>query len=79
MPEHQPCDERSPRSCETMVNQLRVAVFGNGHPEHSLLVRMERVEQRLRAIQKLSLATVCGVWALVVKFVSAWIDAFVGA
>jgi len=46
----------------------------NGHPEKSLLVRMERVESWLAVIQRLSLATLCGVGTLLLKFVGAWIE-----
>jgi hypothetical protein len=56
--------------------EIRTAVFGNSHPEKSLLVRMERVESRLAAIQKLSLATLCGVGTLLLKFLGAWFEEF---
>jgi hypothetical protein len=62
--------------CLQDVREIRTAVFGNSHPEKSLLVRMERVEMRLAAIQKLSLATLCGVFTLLVKFVGAWFEGF---
>jgi len=61
-------------SCLKDVREIRSVVFGNGHPEKSLLVRMERVESRLAVIQKLSLATLCGVGTLLLKFVGAWIE-----
>lgn len=54
--------------------EIRSAVFGNTHPEKSLLVRMERVESRLAAIQKLSLATLCGVGTLLLKFIGTWLE-----
>ncbi|MBP9024763.1 MAG: hypothetical protein KBH81_01305 [Phycisphaerae bacterium] len=60
--------------CLKDVREIRSVVFGNGHPEKSLLVRMERVESRLAVIQKLSLATLCGVGTLLLKFVGAWIE-----
>jgi hypothetical protein len=60
--------------CRKDVREIRSVVFGNGHPEKSLLVRMERVESRLAVIQKLSLATLCGVGTLLLKFVGAWIE-----
>jgi len=56
------------------VHELRAVVFGNGRPEKSLLVRMERVESRLAVIQRLSLATLCGVGALLMRIVGAWIE-----
>lgn len=73
-----PPTEECPHQPECLrdVHAIRTAVFGNGHPEHSLLVRMQHVERRLSAIQKLSLATVCGVWALVVRFVGVWLESF---
>ena len=61
-------------SCLKDLGAMRAAVFGNGHPEKSLLVRMERVESRLAAIQKLSLATLCGVGSLLVKFIGTWLE-----
>ena len=61
-------------TCLKDVREIRSAVFGNNHPEKSLLVRMERVESRLAAIQKLSLATLCGVGTLLVKLVGTWIE-----
>ncbi len=61
-------------ACLQDVREIRSVVFGNGHPEKSLLVRMERVESRLAVIQKLSLATLCGVGTLLLKFVGAWIE-----
>ena len=61
-------------ACLQDVRQVRSAVFGNSHPEKSLLVRMERVETRLAAIQKLSLATLFGVGTLLLKFVGAWFE-----
>ncbi len=61
-------------SCLKDVREIRSVVFGNGHPEKSLLVRMERVESRLAVIQRLSLATLCGVGTLLLKFVGAWIE-----
>lgn len=64
--------------CLKNLAEVRSAVFGNSHPERSLLVRMERVETRLAAIQRLSLATLCGVGTLVVKFVGAWIERLIG-
>jgi len=35
---------------------------------------MERVESWLAVIQRLSLATLCGVGTLLLKFVGAWIE-----
>ncbi|MBP9054071.1 MAG: hypothetical protein KBF94_15760 [Ilumatobacteraceae bacterium] len=61
-------------SCLKDVREIRSVVFGNGHPEKSLLVRMERVESRLAVIQKLSFATLCGVGTLLLKFIGAWIE-----
>ncbi len=61
-------------ACLKDVREIRSVVFGNGHPERSLLVRMERVESRLAVIQKLSFATLCGVGTLLLKFVGAWIE-----
>ncbi len=61
-------------ACLKNVREIRSVVFGNGHPEKSLLVRMERVESRLAVIQRLSLATLCGVGTLLLKFVGAWIE-----
>ena len=61
-------------ACLKDVREIRSVVFGNGHPEKSLLVRMERVESRLAVIQRLSLATLCGVGTLLLKFVGAWIE-----
>ncbi|HPM23987.1 MAG TPA: hypothetical protein PLP66_08765 [Phycisphaerae bacterium] len=70
----QPEDCPHEPTCLKDVREIRSAVFGNNHPEKSLLVRMERVESRLAAIQKLSLATLCGVGTLLLKFIGAWIE-----
>jgi hypothetical protein len=61
-------------ACLKDVREIRSVVFGNGHPEKSLLVRMERVETRLTVIQRLSLATLCGVGTLLLKIVGAWVE-----
>ena len=61
-------------TCLQDLGEIRSVVFGNGHPEKSLLVRMERVELRLAVIQRLSLATLCGVGTLLVKLLGAWIE-----
>ena len=50
------------------------AVFGNGRPEESLIVRVCRVEQKLNTIEKLSWVTACGVGSLVLRFVGAWLE-----
>jgi hypothetical protein len=64
--------------CRKTVAEVRAAVFGNGHPERSLLVRMERVETRLAAIQRLSFATLCGVGTLLIKVIGAWFERALG-
>lgn len=56
------------------LDSVRAAVFGNGEPEKSLLVRMQRVEQRLATIHRMSLATLCGVGTLLVRLMGAWIE-----
>lgn len=61
-------------ACLRDVREIRSVVFGNGHPEKSLLVRMERVESRLAVIQKLSFATLCGVGTLLLKFIGTWLE-----
>lgn len=61
-------------TCLKDLGEIRTAVFGNSHPEKSLLVRIERVESRLAAIQKLSLATLCGVGTLLLKFIGTWLE-----
>jgi len=50
------------------------AVFGNGRPEQSLIVRVCRVEQKLSTIEKLSWATACGVGSLVARIVISWVE-----
>ncbi len=70
----QPADCPHEPTCLKDVREIRSVVFGNSHPEKSLLVRMERVESRLAAIQKLSFATLCGVGTLLLKFIGAWIE-----
>ena len=63
--------------CQRCINDtaaLRAAVFGNGEPEKSLLVRMDRVERKLGMIHRLSLATLCGVGTLLVRLLSVWVD-----
>ena len=59
------------------LEAVRNAVFGNGEPEKSLLVRMQRVEQRLATIHRMSLATLCGVGTLIVRLMGAWIEQMV--
>jgi len=61
-------------ACLKDVREIRSVVFGNTHPEKSLLVRMERVESRLAVIQRLSLATLCGVGTVLLKFIGTWIE-----
>jgi hypothetical protein len=61
-------------TCLKDLGEIRSAVFGNSHPEKSLLVRMERVESRLAAIQRLSFATLCGVGTLLLKFLGTWLE-----
>ena len=60
--------------CRRDLESVRAVVFGDGEPEKSLLVRMQRVEQRLGTIQRLSLATLCGVGTLIVRLMGAWIE-----
>ena len=69
-PRHAEFTEHEQRDLEA----VRAAVFGDGQPEKSLLVRMQRVEQRLGTIQRLSLATLCGVGTLIVRLMGAWIE-----
>jgi len=71
------CD-REINDCRKTVAEIRAAVFGNGHPERSLLVRMERVETRLAAIQRLSFATLCGVGTLLIRVLGAWFERVLG-
>lgn len=61
-------------SCRQDVREIRAAVFGNGHPEKSLLVRMERVESRLAAIHRMSFATLCAVGTLALKIIGTWVE-----
>jgi hypothetical protein len=64
--------------CDDVV-QLKAEVFGNGHPENSLRVRVGNVEKQLAVIKRLSWATAGGVGALVLRVISAWFEAhFVG-
>ncbi len=72
--QHHPGRAAGPPECLNDLAEIRSTVFGNSHPEKSLLVRMERVESRLAAIQKLSLATLCGVGTLLLKFIGAWLE-----
>ena len=60
--------------CVKDTAALRAAVFGNGEPEKSLLVRMDRVERKLCMIHRLSLATLCGVGTLLMRLVSIWAE-----
>ncbi len=78
MSDEQHCDADERPECLRTIAKIRAVVFGNSHPEKSLLVRMERVETRLAVIQRLSLATLCGVGTLVLKFVGAWIERLFG-
>ncbi|NLE57921.1 MAG: hypothetical protein GX616_06140 [Planctomycetes bacterium] len=78
MSDQHDCDSTRQPECLKTVAEIRSVVFGNSHPEKSLLVRMERVETRLAAIQKLSMATLCGVGTLVAKFIGAWIERLIG-
>ena len=72
-PRHAQFTEHDQRDLEA----VHAAVFGNGQPEKSLLVRMQRVEQRLGTIQRLSLATLCGVATLLMRIIGAWIEQMV--
>ena len=59
------------------VEKVAKAVFGNGHPEESLIVRVCGVEKKLATIEKLSWATACGVGALVLRFVGVWVESLI--
>ena len=72
-PRHAQFTEHEQRDLEA----VHAAVFGDGQPEKSLLVRMQRVEQRLGTIQKVSVATLCGVGALLMRIVGAWVEQMV--
>jgi len=62
-----------PPSSEQLCKVVQ-AVFGNGRPEESLIVRVCRVEQKLSTIEKLSWATACGVGSLVLRFLGTWLE-----
>lgn len=59
------------------VKKVGKAVFGNGHPEESLIVRVCNVEKKLTTIQKLSWVTVCGVGTLVLRFLGTWLETLI--
>lgn len=67
--EHAPCEE---------VTRAGKALFGNGHPEQSVIVRLCNVERRLTVITRLSWIIACGVWAVLFKVFGSWIDALLG-
>lgn len=56
------------------VQKVAKAVFGNGHPEQSLIVRVCGVERKLATIERLSWVTACGVGALLLRIVGAWLE-----
>ena len=60
------------------VEETHAAVFGNSVPEHSLLVRMCVLEKKIRVIERLSWITLCGVGALVLRIVGAWLERLMG-
>jgi len=63
--------------CRRDLESVRAVVFGDGEPEKSLLVRMQRVEQRLATIHRMSLATLCGVGTLLIRLASVWLEQLV--
>ncbi len=60
------------------LDEVREAVFGNGEPEKSLLVRMHQVERKLATIERISVMTLCGVGTLVIQFLGAWLEKLLG-
>ncbi|MBN2445642.1 MAG: hypothetical protein JXO22_02880 [Phycisphaerae bacterium] len=63
------CDEL----CEE-VKRVSGAVFGNGKPEESLIVRLCNVEKRLAFMLRLLWITLSGVWLVLFKVFGSWID-----
>ena len=56
----------------TDVKVLRRAVFGNTDPGQSLVVRVERLEQQLMAMRRVSWATLCGVAGILLQALANW-------
>src|SRR5258706_1338642 len=60
---------------EEKIDGIIVLLTGNGHPEHGLIIRMDRIEQDRKRVAKLlwtvigsSLTIICGaVWHLMIK------------
>lgn len=63
--------------CAADVRELRHAVFGNGSPEKSLLVRVDSIEKRLALVQRLCIFIACGVFGLLLKIAGTWLEGFV--
>lgn len=56
------------------VKKVSAAVFGNGHPEESLIVRQYNVEKRLALHTRMLWVTLTGVWLVLFKVFGSWID-----
>ncbi|MGD8453654.1 MAG: hypothetical protein PVJ57_17720 [Phycisphaerae bacterium] len=70
-----PCQHEP--ECRQDLKQVRETVYGNGHPEKSLIMRVEFVERQLNTIRRMSLATLGGVGMLVGKLIFAWLETLV--
>lgn len=60
------------RGVKSDVKVLRRAVFGNTDPGQSLVVRVERLEQQLMAMRRVSWATLCGVAGILLQALANW-------
>jgi len=64
--------------CKTILDELRKALFGNGDPEQSVLVRLCILEKKFSRMEKINLLILAGVIALsgnlIVEIVKHQID-----
>lgn len=60
------------------LGAVHKAVFGNGKPGESMLVRIDRIERKMCALERLSWAILIGVGTVVVKMTAVWLTAISG-
>ena len=60
--------------CLKQLAQVRSTLYGNGHPEESLIVRVCNIEKQTRTTRRLLVATLSGVATLVLQVIGSWIS-----
>ena len=58
---------------EEDIKRLNVAMFGNGSPENSVLIRLVNIEKVVKTVRNLGWVIVCGIVAIGIKGVASWV------